>query len=179
MIASSLNIKFGAFYDVADVAITEFKKNQLPPALAGRIILVDTTPPNSLTDQQINEIYNLTDIGINTSDGEGYGLCTLEHLSTGAPQVITDVGTYRDFIGEDAATFIRPFETVYFSGASPLGHSAPTFSFKDVAAAMNQAVLTLDKKREAIKKMQFKDWKTICRDWLDDLQEELGGKGNH
>lgn len=38
--------------------------------------------------QRLNMIYNATDVGINTSVGEGWGLCNVEHGVTGAPQVV-------------------------------------------------------------------------------------------
>jgi glycosyltransferase involved in cell wall biosynthesis len=61
--------------------------------------------PNVIADDGINQLYNVADIGINTSDGEGYGLCQLEHLYTGAPQVVTDVGAYSDFLDDRVAQF--------------------------------------------------------------------------
>lgn len=37
---------------------------------------------------KLNMIYNATDVGINTSWGEGWGLTNTEHAVTGAPQVV-------------------------------------------------------------------------------------------
>lgn len=38
--------------------------------------------------EKLNTIYNATDIGVNTSVGEGWSLCQIEHAATGAPQVV-------------------------------------------------------------------------------------------
>jgi glycosyltransferase involved in cell wall biosynthesis len=40
--------------------------------------------------EELNLIYNATDIGINTSLGEGFGLTNTEHAVTGAPQIVPD-----------------------------------------------------------------------------------------
>ncbi len=42
----------------------------------------------SLTEQQINLLYNACDVGINTSMGEGWGLISFEHGATGAAQIV-------------------------------------------------------------------------------------------
>lgn len=39
---------------------------------------------------RLNLIYNATDVGVNTSLGEGWGLVNIEHAITGAPQVVPD-----------------------------------------------------------------------------------------
>lgn len=170
MFLTSLNPQHGAYYDVQRIFAAELAKKDLPfENFSKRMLLIDTTAPNSLSDDQVNEIYNMTDIGINTSDGEGYGLCQLEHLYTGAPQVVTDVGSYRTFLSKDVATFIPQSETIYFSAAMPLGHSAPTFRVDDIADAMIETVKTLPMKRAAIKNFAFKSWSSVCDGWLEDL----------
>ena len=40
--------------------------------------------------ERLNLIYNATDVGVNTSVGEGWCLPTMEHAMTGAPQLIAD-----------------------------------------------------------------------------------------
>lgn len=42
----------------------------------------------SLTEQQLNLLYNACDVGINTSMGEGWGLISFEHAATGAAQIV-------------------------------------------------------------------------------------------
>jgi hypothetical protein len=79
--------------------------------------------PNVIADDGINQLYNVADIGINTSDGEGYGLCQLEHLYTGAPQVVTDVGAYSDFLDTELPSFVPGDFYVYHAGGMPLGNS--------------------------------------------------------
>lgn len=44
----------------------------------------------SLSDAQLNLIYNACDVGVNTATGEGWGLIALEHAATGAAQIVPD-----------------------------------------------------------------------------------------
>lgn len=41
-----------------------------------------------VTVEKLNIIYNATDVGVNTSVGEGWSLTQIEHAVTGAPQVV-------------------------------------------------------------------------------------------
>jgi D-inositol-3-phosphate glycosyltransferase len=41
-----------------------------------------------VVDSKLNWIYNVCDVGVNTSLGEGWGLVNIEHAVTGAPQVV-------------------------------------------------------------------------------------------
>jgi hypothetical protein len=106
---------------------------------------------------------------VNTSDGEGFGLCQLEHLYTGAPQVVTTVGTYEAFLNDSVATFVPPSGLQYFAGSMPLGFTAPTFSREDIADAMEDAVTNLDTRKAAIRSYPFKSWSKVCDSWLEDL----------
>ncbi len=42
----------------------------------------------AIDDTRLNLLYNATDVGINTSSGEGWGLVSFEHAATGAPQIV-------------------------------------------------------------------------------------------
>ena len=42
----------------------------------------------AVNDDDLNLIYNASDVGINTSSGEGWGLISFEHAATGAPQIV-------------------------------------------------------------------------------------------
>jgi D-inositol-3-phosphate glycosyltransferase len=42
------------------------------------------------TDRELNLLYNASDVGINTSMGEGWGLVSVEHSAAGAAQIVPD-----------------------------------------------------------------------------------------
>jgi len=41
-------------------------------------------------DKELNELYNICSVGINTSMGEGWGLVSFEHAATGMAQIVPD-----------------------------------------------------------------------------------------
>jgi len=54
-----------------------------------RIIISNTNKGiQQVSDQDLASIYNMCDIGINTSIGEGWGLIATEHAATGALQIV-------------------------------------------------------------------------------------------
>lgn len=170
IIASNLSAQSGAYYDASRIYSTELAAAGLNlQTYAVRLMLIDTAPPNVLADDGINQLYNIADIGINTSDGEGYGLCQLEHLYTGAPQVVTDIGTYRDFLDESVARFVQSEFNVYFAGGMPLGGHMPVFHPEKVADALESIVSKLPEMRETIKNYNFKSWSRVCDAWLEDI----------
>jgi len=170
VIATNTTPQSGGYYDIGRIYAMELARHGLAvEAYLPRCIIVDTSPPNIINDEGINQLYNAADVGVNTTDGEGYGLCQLEHMFTGAPQVVTDVGGFRSFMDETVAEFIPPKDRVYFAGSMPLGSYAPSFMVSDVADAMGRALDTLDDKRVSLKVYKFKSWSRICDPWLDDV----------
>ena len=170
IVATNANPQTGAYYDVQRIYNEELAlQNMDKYSFVRNLVLIDTSPPNLMDDDAINQLYNLADIGINTSNGEGFGLCQLEHMYTGAPQIVTDVGTYRSFLNEDVAEFIPSNGRSYFAGGMPHGLWAATFHPDDVATAIEKAVANLDKKREAVRKYSFASWSKVCDELLEDI----------
>jgi len=169
VMATGLTPQGGAYYDVPTIFQREAQKAGLDQLLLSHLVLIDTSPPNVVGDDGINQLYNVADIGINTSDGEGFGLCQLEHMLTGAPQVVTDIGSFRTFLTESTAVFIPPGDDVYFPGSMPLGGWAPSFSSQAVTDAMVKAMDTLPELRAGLKSYSFKTWTNVCDGWLEDL----------
>lgn len=170
IIASNLQPQTGAYYDIQRIFLEELKDNCMDfQAYARRLLLIDTSPPNVWSDEAINQLYNVADIGINTSDGEGFGLCQLEHMYTGAPQIVTDVGAYRDFMDASVAEFIPSNGKTYFAGGMPHGFSCPTFATSAATKAMEDMVATLQEKRKNVQNFQYSSWSRVCDEWLEDV----------
>ena len=68
---------------------------------------------NYLSDTKLNELYNACDVGINTTLGEGFGLCNLEHACVGKPQIVSRVGAFNDIFTNAYATLIDPVADFY------------------------------------------------------------------
>lgn len=179
VIATNLNPQTGAFYDIQRIYMEELKSNGLDfQEFARRLLLVDTSPPNVWSDEAINQLYNATDIGINTSDGEGFGLCQLEQMYTGAPQIVTDVGSYRTFLTSDTSEFIPVTGHMYFSGGMPHGFTCPTFTASDTTRAMESTIACLDTRKKAITSYPFKSWSSVCDEWLESILMEAEGQAS-
>ena len=172
MIVTGLNAQQGAYYDISRIFTEELRQRNLNPEdFAKRLMLVDTSA-KPVPDSAINEIYNAADIGVNTSDGEGFGLCQIEHLYTGAPQIVTDIGTYRAFMDETVCGFVKPGDRIYYSGTMPLGLWAPNFSYKDLADQIEAMIANLPRFKKAALAHTFKSWDEVCASWLEDVKSE-------
>lgn len=77
------------------------------PIEFGRECVTALSKPQQISDQDINILYNVCDIGINTCEGEGFGLCQLEHAAVGCPQVAPSIGGLQDFLHTDHAMLIE------------------------------------------------------------------------
>lgn len=53
-----------------------------------------------LSDEEIKKIYMACDVGLNSCDGEGFGLCNYEHASYGKPQIVSKVGGLQDYFND-------------------------------------------------------------------------------
>jgi hypothetical protein len=90
-------------------------------------------------------------------------------MLTGAPQVVTDIGSFRTFLDETTTVFIPPGDDVYFPGSMPLGGWAPSFTADSIASAMGKAIETLPALRKGVSAYKFKTWTQVCDGWLEDL----------
>ena len=70
------------------------------------IIVIDR--PQKVTDEETNILYNVADIGINTCDGEGFGLCNFEQAALGIPQIVPRIGGFLDFFDDSNSISIDP-----------------------------------------------------------------------
>jgi glycosyltransferase involved in cell wall biosynthesis len=178
ILVTNVNPQMGAYYDIHRIFMEELRSNGFDTNvyIQRHLVLIDTSQQRVLDDEGINQLYNVSDIGINTSDGEGFGLCQLEHMYTGAPQIVTDVGTFRTFLNTAIAEFIPSNGRSYFPGGMPHGLWAATFSPDAVCHAIESTVSKLDEKRTALQSYVFKSWATVCDEFLEDVLTSAGGQ---
>ena len=94
--------------------------------------------PQNRPDEYINMLYNASDIGINTCDGEGFGLCNFEHAGVGRPQIINHVGGFLDFFNSDNSIPIKPRWRYYIDGTRDgIGGEGSVCDPDDITGAMN------------------------------------------
>jgi len=133
-----------------------------------RIILTNTVKGNQkVTLPELNMIYNCADVGINTSTGEGWGLCSTEGAACGIPQIVPNHSACTELF-EDVGIltpvnqYLWSPETLVKGG---LVHPA------DVAESLE--ILYQNKElreilgRESYKKFTSKEyvWKDIAKKW--------------
>ena len=69
---------------------------------AGKLILTSPafSTENCLPIEQLNQVYNAVDIGVNTCIGEGWGLVNTEHAATGVVQLVPDHTSLKEIFND-------------------------------------------------------------------------------
>lgn len=125
----------GAF-DVMEIFERELGKWGIPLA-TGMRHMVQLKTPHAMSDGDVNAMYSAADIGLNTCDGEGFGLCNFEHAAVGIPQVVPAIGGFLDFFDEGNAILVQPRTTFYLeSGHDAVGGEAQMCDQSDFADAI-------------------------------------------
>ena len=60
----------------------------------------------NLNSTDVWSVYGMGHIGINTSSGEGFGLCSINHQLCGRPQILSDLATNRELFDTDWCTLL-------------------------------------------------------------------------
>ena len=103
----------------------------------------------SFRDEDINMFYNAANVGINTADGEGWGLCNFEQMGVGVPQVVPDIGGLKEFCSSSNSVVVKPkfryhLPMVY----CPVGGEAQACDPHDVCLGMEEYVMNNSKLEE-------------------------------
>jgi glycosyltransferase involved in cell wall biosynthesis len=123
------------FWDLMDVFENEIKFRNVPFEYAKNTI-ISVNMPQQLSDRDINILYNACDVGLNTADGEGFGLCGFEGLAVGKAQISSYVGGMREFLNDDIAILIKPKLKIYLdTKGNGIGGVAELCDPHDVAEA--------------------------------------------
>jgi len=100
-------------------------------------------------DEDINMFYNAANIGVNTADGEGWGLCNFEQMGVGVPQVVPDIGGFKEFTTSSNAVLVKPKIRYYLPMVyCPVGGEALACDPHDVCLALEEYVLNTSKVEE-------------------------------
>jgi glycosyltransferase involved in cell wall biosynthesis len=138
-----------------EVFTRELKLRGLPiEQFQNRLMLTNTDM--NFRDEDINMFYNLADIGISTADGEGWGLCNFEQMGVGVPQVVPDVGGFKEFCTRENSVIVKPKYRFYQPTAhSPVGGESEACDPHDICLGIEEYLLDTEKRMrhgEAAKK---------------------------
>jgi D-inositol-3-phosphate glycosyltransferase len=124
------------YWNLIDIYKNELKKRSIPFDIGIKYI-TSISNPQQLTDRSINILYNACDIGINTCEGEGFGLCQFEHLAIGCPQIVANIGGFKEFINENNSIAVEPKWNYYIDNVRDgIGGFAEVSDPKDFADAI-------------------------------------------
>ena len=127
----------------------------------------------------INELYSLSDIGINTAEGEGFGLCNFEAMGVGIPQVVSNVGGLRDFCKQGYnAQLIEPKWRTYLPTCySNVGGVAEIIDPHDMSLGIEEYLLDSElredhgkKARETVLNYKWPSQVSALADFIDSLE---------
>ncbi len=101
----------------------------------------------SFRDEDINMFYNAADLGISTADGEGFGLCHFEQMGVGVPQVVPDIGGFKEFCTPQNSVLVKPKVRYYLPTAfSPVGGEAMACDPHDICLGIEEYLLNSEKR---------------------------------
>jgi len=100
-------------------------------------------------DEDINMFYNAANIGINTADGEGWGLCNFEQMGVGVPQVVPNIGGFKEFCTTNNSMLV-PTKVRYHLPMvyCPVGGEAQACDPHDICLALEDYLLNSSKLEE-------------------------------
>lgn len=130
----------------------------------------------SVPESKLNLIYNATDVGMNTSMGEGFSLTQIEHAVTGAPQIVPNHSAMRELYS-DCGLLVNPtMNFVFDKGVNTTGKLVrPEDVAKEMELIYTNKKLYSDLSLKSI--VKFSDekysWKYISSQWNQLFKEVL------
>uniref|UniRef100_A0A6C0K6K4 Glycosyl transferase family 1 domain-containing protein n=1 Tax=viral metagenome TaxID=1070528 RepID=A0A6C0K6K4_9ZZZZ len=129
-----------------ELFVRELKKRNVPIEQFGNRLMI-SSQDMVFKDEDINVLYNIADVGISTAEGEGWGLCTFEQMGVGVPQVVPDVGGYKEYCSSENSVIVKPAHRYYLPGVySPVGGEAQVCNPHDVCLALEEYLNDSSKK---------------------------------
>ncbi len=84
--------------------------------LRRRIVYTGFDWDRGLSQTDLAELYALSDLRITTSEGEGFGIPTIECAAVGTPQIINDTTTAPELLSQKTVARVPPSSTSIFDG---------------------------------------------------------------
>jgi glycosyltransferase involved in cell wall biosynthesis len=159
-----------------DIFVRELKKKSLSIEQFGNRLMI-SSQDMAFKDEDINILYNIADVGISTADGEGWGLCTFEQMGVGIPQVVPDIGGYKDYCSSSNTMLVKPAHSYYLPSVySPVGGEAHVCNPHDVCMAIEEYLNDSEKRKihgqKAKETVSGYTWSNAVKGLVKAIQEE-------
>jgi glycosyltransferase involved in cell wall biosynthesis len=124
----------------------ELKLRAVPIEQFGNRLMI-SSQDMTFKDEDVNMFYNVADVGISTADGEGWGLCQFEHMGVGVPQVVPDIGGFKEFCTTQNSVIVKPSHRYYLPSVySPVGGEAHACDPHAICLGIEEYLLDTDKR---------------------------------
>jgi glycosyltransferase involved in cell wall biosynthesis len=159
-----------------ELFVRELKKRGAPIEQFGNRLMI-SSQDMAFKDEDINILYNIADIGISTADGEGWGLCTFEQMGVGIPQVVPNLGGYKEYCSQENSMMVEPKYRYYLPSVhSPVGGEAHACDPHDVCLAMEEYLNNSEKRlshgKNAKETVLTYTWERGLKELLSNLKAE-------
>ena len=160
-----------------ELFINELQDRGVPIEQFGNRLMI-SSQDMAFKDEDINILYNIADVGISTAEGEGWGLCNFEQMGVGIPQVVPDVGGFKEFCTMENSVVVKPKHKSYLPGVySPVGGVARRCDPHDICMALEEYVNDSDKRKrhgaKAKETVLGYTWEKVTKEFIGKLEEEL------
>ncbi len=104
-----------------------------------RLLITNTN--SCYKDEDINLLYNCGDVGVSCAEGEGFGLCTIEQMSLGIPQIVPEINGHTEYCTDENSQLIKPTVKYYIPQAfNTVTGEATSVNPDDFSKAMERYV---------------------------------------
>lgn len=174
LIATSMN----GGWDLGELILSECRKYNLSVQDFHKHIII-LQNPQQITDFEINVMYNVGDVGINTCDGEGFGLCNFEQAGVGIAQIVPHIGGFKDFfVKNENSILIDPSQSYYCDhGRDYVGGEPEVCNVNDFVKGLeyyyeNRSILEKHGIAARKKILTNYQWKNIGKKFYEIISEE-------
>jgi glycosyltransferase involved in cell wall biosynthesis len=154
------------FWNLMDILEHQLKLRGISMDV-GKEYIVTLAKPQQMSDFEINVLYNACDVGLNTCEGEGFGLCQFEHAAVGCPQVVANIGGFKEFLHSGNSTLVDVKWNYYIDKQRDgIGGYAEVSDHKDIADGLwkyfgNSGLVTKHGARARSEILHNYRWETV------------------
>ena len=159
-----------------EIFVRELKRRGIPIEQFGNRLMI-SSQDMAFKDEDINVLYNVADVGISTADGEGWGLCTFEQMGVGIPQVVPNLGGYKEYCSKDNSMLVTPAHRYYLPSVfSVVGGEAHVCNPHDVCLAIEEYLNDSEKRKshgqKAKETVLSYTWPSVTKELVKRINEE-------